>query len=332
MTSRLPSSPSCASGATELALAARQGPADPPALAADRRAADRLPGGPRRADRLRAVGRQLQAARRLPERDPGVRHPAVPARVRQRGDRSRHRPRPALLARRMRRRLLARGGRAEGPGRRRDRSADPAAGSAGQAPVARQPQPAAADGRGARQPGRPGEGQPGRRPDPGPDHGGEPAPLPADLRPGLAVPGPADQGRARQPAADRRPRHPRARAHEPDPASGPHRAAAHERRAGGARPGGQVLRPRSPEPRLRAAAARRGRLADQGRQAGRRGAIVRARRVRDRGRRDDHADVRHGPAGRGLAGARARGERLRPAHPRPGRARPPCSPRRSCSG
>ncbi len=50
-------------------------------------------------------------------------------------------------------------------------------------------------GRGARQRGRPGQGEPRRRPDPGADHRGEPDPLPADLRRGRHLPRPADRGR-----------------------------------------------------------------------------------------------------------------------------------------
>ncbi len=126
-TSRSPSSASCARWGTRRgALAAAQGPADPAPLAADRRPAGRLPDRARGADRLRALGRQLPAARRLPERDPGERHRAVRDRLGRGVDRSGHRPRPALLEGRLRRCLIARGGRAEGRGRRRDRGPDPA--------------------------------------------------------------------------------------------------------------------------------------------------------------------------------------------------------------
>ena len=61
-----------------------------------------------------------------------------------------------------------------------------------------------------------------------------------------------------------------------------------------------------------------GLAADQGRQAGRQRRRPSPRQLRDRGRRDGHADVRDRPARRRLARARARGERVRAAHPRPG--------------
>ena len=67
------------------------------------------------------------------------------------------------------------------------------------------------------------------------------------------------------------------------------------------------------------------------RQAGRRRPVVGARRLRDRRRGDDHADVRHGAPGRRLARARARGERVRADHPRQRRPRPACWSRSSSS-
>ena len=71
-TSRPPSSASCASGATEalmrwLLLKDLQILRRSPLIVG---AADRLPGRARGADRLRALGRQLQAPGRLPERGP----------------------------------------------------------------------------------------------------------------------------------------------------------------------------------------------------------------------------------------------------------------------
>ena len=50
------------------------------------------------------------------------------------------------------------------------------------------------------------------------------------------------------------------------------------------------------------------------------GDCLRARHLRDRGRRGGDPDVRHRAARRRLARARARGERVRPDHPRRGRA------------
>ena len=75
--------------ATERALAARQGPADPAALAAARRAARRLPGARRAADRLRAVaaGRRSRGSRsstrcrRARGRSPSAARRATPRRT-----------------------------------------------------------------------------------------------------------------------------------------------------------------------------------------------------------------------------------------------------------
>ena len=69
-TSRPRSSPSCGSAGTDAAhaLASPQGPPDPAALAAGHRAAHRLPRRDRDPDRLRALGRRGQAARRVPQR------------------------------------------------------------------------------------------------------------------------------------------------------------------------------------------------------------------------------------------------------------------------
>ena len=69
-----------------------------------------------------------------------------------------------------------------------------------------------------------------------------------------------------------------------------------------------------------------------GRQGGDQRRYAEPRHVRDRRRRDDHADVRDRPAGGRIAGPRAGGERLRPADPRARLEVRPARPRRSCSG
>ena len=62
------------------------------------------------------------------------------------------------------------------------------------------------------------------------------------------------------------------------------------------------------------------------------GSAAAAGNLRDRGRGDADAGLRHGAAGRRVAGARARGERLPAADPGPGLARRRCSARRCCWG
>ena len=71
------------------------------------------------------------------------------------------------------------------------------------------------------------------------------------------------------------------------------------------------------QPRRRRAADRSPRAADRGREAVGQGSDPAARNLRDRGRGNADADLRHRAAGRRLAGARARGEHLRPPDPRP---------------
>ena len=117
MTSKRRSWRSCGSVAIERrALPAGQGPADPAALAVVGVVAGGLPGVDRGADRPRAVQGPGQAARRDPQ-------PAAPA-VRGGGDR-RHDGQPGRLRRqavrgdRARAGPHARGGRAQGPRRRR---------------------------------------------------------------------------------------------------------------------------------------------------------------------------------------------------------------------
>ena len=178
------------------ALAAAQGPADPAPLAADRRPADRLSGRARGADRVRALRRQLEAAGRVPQ--PGPRRASSSRSAAATSEIDRDLARDELCSRVE---CVDVDSREEAEQKVEDGDVIAAlilpAGPARQARLARHAQPAAADGRGARQRGRPGQGEPRRRPDPGADHRGQPDPRPADLRPGGDLSRPADRGRRR---------------------------------------------------------------------------------------------------------------------------------------
>ena len=120
-TSRPRSFASCASAATEPrdALAARQGPPDPQALAAARRAAGRLPDRDRVDDRVRAVEPPGQAEGRAAQRGADR---ARPDQLRQPADQHLQVRQPAVPVDRADQGQLARGGDREGaqrPGARR---------------------------------------------------------------------------------------------------------------------------------------------------------------------------------------------------------------------
>ena len=135
-TSRPRSSASCASAGTEpMRWLLAQGPADPAALAADRRAAGRLPGRPRGPDRLRALGRQLQAAGRVPQRGPEHGSSSRSAAATTRSTATS--PASELCTRVECVDVSSREEASRRSGRRRDRGADPAAGPARQAQLAR---------------------------------------------------------------------------------------------------------------------------------------------------------------------------------------------------
>ncbi|CAA9293677.1 MAG: hypothetical protein AVDCRST_MAG11-314, partial [uncultured Gemmatimonadaceae bacterium] len=300
------------------ALAAAQGPPDPPPLAAARRAARDLPDRHRGPDRLLALEPPRQAARRLRQPRPAggervLGRRRAPRRLELRGQ--------ALRGGRAAAREDARGGDREGARRRRPRRAGDPRRRGGEAAQRGEPvgQPAAADDRGLLQRRGPAEAPVRRVADRVAARGRQPGahrrahaarrPVPRHPPGGRRVLAarPGDQ-RARAPALahDRR---------GDDRLAAPRRAGAH-----GARAGLELREARDRQPRPLRRGARLRRRARAGQADGPRGEEDPAGRLRRGGQRDDLPDVRDPAAGGGDARARARGARLRAPGARPGLA------------